>query len=188
MNAKNNRSFFRINAMIPCGYRVLSAEEAKKRKDSSSLDAGYIEEYFLENFHDLDEQIKGIVVQIGQKSDLLAKALTALNSKINFVMQTVDVKQLVQTIPLRMVNLSAGGIQFKIDEAIDESNKIEVLLQLSAEDQPIMILCNIVKTSAEKDGSNLVSLKYISISEEDRRKLIYFIQSKEIELANQLDE
>jgi len=183
MSAKNNRSFFRINAMIPCGYRVLSAEDAKKRKSANSLDAGYIEEYFLENFHELDEQIKDIVVQIGQKSDILAKALTALNSKINFVMQTVDVKQLTQTIPLRMVNLSAGGIQFEINERLDTSSKVEVLLQLSAEDEPIMILCDIIKTLPKTDGMTLTSLKYNVITEEVRRKLIYFIQSKEIELA-----
>ncbi len=184
MGSANNRSFFRINTMIPCGYRVLTEEEYLNKNKSTTVDAGYIEEYFLEGFNELDNQIKDVVVQIGQKSDLLAKALTALNSKINFLLQTVDVKQLSRTIPLRMVNLSAGGMQFKIDEKVNSSHKIEILLQLSSEEDPILTVCNIVSSTIEKDGSTLVSLKYNGLSEEDRRKLIYFIQEKEIEFAS----
>ncbi len=186
MKSKNDRSFFRINAMIPCGYRILSAEEFQNKESSSTLDPSYIEKYFLEDFNKLDEQIKEIVVQIGQKSDLLAKALAALNGKINFILQTVDVKQLSHSIPLKMVNLSAGGIQFKIDENINNNQKIEVLLQLSTDKEPLLIMCDIVKVLEEEDGF-LTSLKYRSISEEDRRKLIYFIQNKEIEYATKGD-
>ncbi len=185
MTYRNNRSFFRINAMIQCGYRILSAEEARNKQIPNAIDAAYMEKYFLENFNELDEQIKKIVVTIGQKSDLLAKALAALNGKINFIVQTVNVKQLAQTVPLRMVNISAGGIQFKINQKVSQDNKIEVLMQLSSTEDPIISICDIVNSSSERDGSTLASLKYNNLSENDIRKIIYFIQNKEIEYANQ---
>jgi c-di-GMP-binding flagellar brake protein YcgR len=183
MGTKNNRSFFRINAMVQCGYRVLTTEEALNKKYPSAIDANYIEEYFLEDFNQLDQQIKAIVIEIGQKSHLLAKALSNLNSKINFMAQTVDVKQLSNILPTKMVNLSAGGIQLKIEGKIDLTNKVEILLQLSTDEPPIITLCDIVNLSKKQDGSTLTSLKYGSISEDDRRKLIYFVQNKEIEFA-----
>lgn len=184
MKTKNNRSFFRIDAMIPCGYKMMTKKQSEKNPIPTSLDSSYIEEYFLEGFHELDEQIKEITVQISQKSHLLSQALTALNSKINFLMQTVDYKQLARTIPVRMVNLSAGGLAFKINEHVDLSCKVDILIQPIPDQDPILARCNIVKIVSETDGSTTISLEYQDLSEDDRRKLVYFIQSKEIEYAN----
>ena len=184
MDTKNNRIFFRIDTMIPCGYKILTEEQSKKNPLPTSLDSNYIKEYFLEGFHELDEQIKEMTAQISQKSHLLSQALTALNSKVNFLMQTVDDKQLARTIPVRMVNLSAGGLAFKINEHVDLSCKVDILIQPIPDEDPILARCNIVKIVPETDGSTTISLEYQDLSEDDRRKLVYFIQSKEIEYAN----
>ncbi|MBD3821015.1 MAG: PilZ domain-containing protein, partial [Thiotrichales bacterium] len=109
MSTQNNRSFFRIDVMLPCSYHVISEEESIENPLPTSPDASYIEKYFLQDLQGLDEQITDIIEQINQKSNLLARALTAMNSKINFVLQTIDQKQLSRTIPQRMVNISAGG-------------------------------------------------------------------------------
>ncbi len=185
MSISNNRSFFRIDAMIPCGYRIMTEAASLENPLPVSLDSNYIEEYFLEDFNELEEQIKEITAIISKKSDLVAKALNALNSKINFLVQTVDKKQLTQTIPVRMVNLSAGGLAFKVDQKIDTSYKVDILIQPTQDEEPVLARCDIVKVIPEADGSNTIALEYQSISEDNRRKLVYFIQSKEIEYANQ---
>ncbi len=187
MSSKNSRSFFRIDVMLPCSYRIVPEEEAINQPLPTSPDASYIEKYFMENLTQLDEQLDTVISQIGQKSALLATALTAMNSKINFLLQTVDRKQLVHAIPQRMVNISAGGIAIKISEDVNTNDKIDLLFQPLEDESPVLVRCNIVKIMPEADGSaTTVALEYENMSEDDRRKLVYFIQSKEIELANQM--
>jgi len=83
-----------------------------------------------------------------------------------------------------MVNLSAGGLAFKINEHVDLSCKVDILIQPIPDQDPILARCNIVKIVPETDSSTTISLEYQDLSEDDRRKLVYFIQSKEIEYAN----
>lgn len=181
----DQRLFFRIDVMMPCSYRILSAEEAGKMPLSDMPDSQYIEEYFMQNLKQLDEQINDVIAEINQKSSLLASALTAMNSKVNFMMRTIDPQQLSRAIPQRLVNLSAGGISFVLQEKVDLSNKIDLLIQPLENEPPVLVRCNVVKVipQANEQGSR-IALEYQNMSEDDRRKLVYFIQSKEIELAN----
>ncbi|BBP43058.1 PilZ domain-containing protein [Thiosulfativibrio zosterae] len=181
----DQRSFFRLDVTLPCSYRVISAEEAQAHPLPSSPDTSYIEKYFLENLGQLDEQINDIINQIGSKSLLMATALTAINSKINFILQTVDQKQLTKAIPQRMVNLSASGLAFDVEETVTINDKIDLLIQPLKDESPILVRCNIVKVMPGKSCANcsMVALEYAKLSEDDRRKLVYFIQSKEIEMA-----
>lgn len=185
MSTQNNRSFFRIDVMLPCSYHVISEEESIENPLPTSPDASYIEKYFLQDLQGLDKQITDIIEQINPKSNLLARALTAMNSKINFVLQTIDQKQLSRTIPQRMVNISAGGLAFKIHESVKDTDKVDILIQPLAEEPPVLARCNIVKIIPESDGSTTVALEYQGLNEDDRRKLVYFIQTKEIEAASQ---
>ncbi len=182
---KDQRSFYRIDVMMPCSYRILSQQEAEETALPMAADAKYIEEYFMENLAQLDQQINEVIAQINQKSSLLATALTAMNSKINFVLQTIDEKQLIRAIPQRLVNLSGGGIAIDIEEAVQISDKIDLLIKPLVNESPILVRCDIVKIKPLNDNSegSTVALAYQTLTEDDRRKLVYFIQAKEIEFS-----
>ncbi|WP_232023503.1 hypothetical protein [Thiomicrorhabdus aquaedulcis] len=64
---KDQRKFFRIDVMMPCSYRLLTAEEAQNIALPARPDARYIEEYFMKNLNELDEQINQVIGQINQK-------------------------------------------------------------------------------------------------------------------------
>ncbi|WFE67880.1 PilZ domain-containing protein [Thiomicrospira sp. R3] len=179
------RSFFRLDVMLPCSYRILSSDEAKKNPLPTQADSGFIEKYFMHNLVELDKEINELVNQIGNKSSVLANALTAINNKISFMMQTIDEEKLTQCIPQRMINLSAGGICFSINEKVTKKDIIDVLLVPLKQESPILARCHIVKITHSGD-TDIVSLKFDNLSEDDRRKLVYFIQTKEIEVANKL--
>ncbi len=184
---KDQRSFYRIDVMMPCSYRILSKLEAEKTPLPFTPDAKYIEEYFMQNLAQLDKQISEVISHINQKSALLATALTAMNSKINFILSTIDNKQLTRAIPQRLVNLSGGGIAINIDEKIEMTDKLDLLIKPLPNEEPILVRCNIVKITPLNEPSSgaIVALSYENLTEEDRRKLVYFIQAKEIELAQQ---
>ncbi|MEA1988262.1 MAG: PilZ domain-containing protein [Pseudomonadota bacterium] len=182
---KDQRSYYRIDVIMPCSYRILTLQQAEETLLPSSPDSKYIEEYFMENLSQLDEQINEVISHINQKSSLLATALTAMNSKINFVLQTIDEKQLTRAIPQRLVNLSGGGIAIDIDEQVQLTDKVDLLIKPLHNEAPILVRCDIVSITPLTDGSegSTIALSYQSLSEDDRRKLVYFIQAKEIEFA-----
>jgi len=184
MSSKNSRSFYRIDVMLPCSYRIISEQEAKDHPLPNQPDASYIETYFLENFSELETQIQDVISEIGQKSAVVASALGALNNKINFMLQTIDKKQLVAAIPQRMVNLSAGGIAFQVQEPVENTDSVDLLLQPLADESPILVRAKVVKIIPETNNAKTIALEYTNLTEEDRRKLVYFIQSKEIEYAH----
>lgn len=188
MYLEKGRSFFRIDVMLPCSYRIIPEDRIQDTPLPSTPDASYIEQYFMENLSQLDEQLHDYIVQIGQKSVVLANALTTLNSKLNFVLQTIDKKQLGHAMPQQMVNISAGGMAISIRQSdINPKDKVDLLFQLMSNEAPILVRCKIVKIFSSQDDSNetTVALEYENLSEEDRRKLVYFIQNKEIEMARQ---
>ncbi len=183
---RDKRSYYRIDVIMPCSYRVLTNEEAEKTPLPDNPDSKYIEEYFMTNLAELDSQINEVISQINLKSSLLASALTAMNSKINFLLQTIDEKQLSRAIPQRLVNLSGGGIAIDIEEPVTITDKIDLLIKPLPEESPILVRCDIVsiKPLPEEDSEGYtVALFYQALSEDDRRKLVYFVQSKEIEYA-----
>lgn len=182
---RDKRSYYRIDVIMPCSYRILSAEEAEETQLPSTPDSKYIEDYFMTNLTQLDEHINEVVSQINQKSTVLASALTAMNSKINFLLQTIDEKQLSRAIPQRLVNLSGGGIAIDVEEDVTVEDKIDLLIKPLPDEAPILVRCDIVsvKPLANKEEGATIALSYQSLSEDDRRKLVYFIQSKEIEFA-----
>lgn len=181
----DQRLFFRIDVMLPCSYRIIPQEVAEITPLPDNPDSRYIEEYFMQNLAELDAQINEVISQINVKSSLLAAALSAMNSKINFMMQTIDAHQLARAIPQRLVNLSGGGISFTLNEAVKLSDKIDLLFKPLEEEPPVLVRCDIVKIVPVVDEENTykVSLSYTALSEEDRRKILFFIQSKEIEYA-----
>lgn len=181
---KDQRSYYRIDVVMPCSYRILTLQQAEETLLPSSPDSKYIEEYFMENLSQLDEQINEVISHINQKSSLLATALTAMNSKINFVLQTIDEKQLARAIPQRLVNLSGGGIAIDVVEKVQLTDKVDLLIKPLQNESPILVRCDIVKIIPLTNGEgSSIALSYQSLSEDDRRKLVYFIQAKEIELA-----
>jgi len=182
----DKRLFYRIDVMMPCSYRIVSQAQIESDSIPIHPDSKYIEDYFMKDLNELDDQISEVISQINVKSSLLASALSAMNSKLNFMMQTIDADQLTRAIPQRLVNLSGGGISFVLNEAVDTRDKIDLLIHPISTEKPILVRCDIVSSTAltKDDDSYRVSLQFQSLPEDDRRKLVYFIQAQEIAQAN----
>ena len=185
MKKSEQRQFYRIDTVLPCSYRIISSDDAKEHSLPKVADNKFIEHYFMKNLADLDNQINESIAEINEKSSVLATALNAINSKLNFIMQTLEESQLSRAIPLRVVNISGNGIALHINEPISITDKVDLLFKPLQNEQPILVRCDVVNIKKRLDDDNTleVSLTYQDLSVEDSRKLIFFIQSKEIEVA-----
>ncbi len=188
MNAKNRnkRIFYRLNTMVPLSFRVLSEQEARQEPAPNLPDSQYIERHFLDNLQETERELQQAINAIAERSDLLASALHALNNKINVALQTLDRKQLAHMLPLVRVNMSAGGLALETDRDIKETDKVDLLMQPNPNEPPILIRSHVVNILPLPDkGPNRkrVALEFENLPEEIRRRLIYFIQQKELEQA-----
>lgn len=188
MNGRQNkRAYYRINTMLPLSYRILSAEEAKENPIPTDPDSTFIENHFLANLQQIDQQLQQAIDTIGQKSDLLASALHALNSKVNLALQAIDKRQLAHLLPLTRINLSASGLALELPFRPKETDKLDILMQPLADEAPILVRSHVVNIQPNpKKGPNIhrVAVEFENLTENARRKLIYYIQRKELEQAH----
>ncbi len=183
---KNKRAFYRLNTMLPLSYRILSAEDAQAQPLPTDPDASFIENHFLANLQQIDQQLQQAIDTIGQKSDLLASALHALNSKVNLALQAIDKRQLAHMLPLTRVNISASGLALEMPTRPNDTDKVDILMQPLPDEAPLLVRGHIVNVQPLPDkgpNAHRVAVEFENMTEDARRKLIYYIQRKELEQA-----
>lgn len=179
-----NRAYYRIDVLLPMSYRVLSAEEARNPLPATA-DSLFIEQYFMTELSEIDQRIEHAIALISEKSTIMAGALRAINDKLNFLAHTMDENAIKHAIPTIPVNLSAGGMSFDVAQKIEHGAIIDLLLVLDTRANPLLLRSEVVKIIPQPDGQNMVAVQFHHVSEEARRQLVFFIQSKEIELARE---
>jgi len=178
------RAYYRMDVLIPMSYRVLTPEEARIPLPATA-DSLFIEQYFSTELNEIDARIQNAINLIAEKSSIMADALSAINDKLELLTHAMDegaIKHVVPTIP---VNISAGGLSFDTCQQINHNDTVDLLLVLSNRDEPVLIRAHVVKVIPHPDGTSMIAVEFMHLSEEARRQLVYFIQTKEIELARE---
>ncbi len=176
------RAYFRMDTMLPFSYRVLSDEEAQTPLPSVA-DASFIERYFPSALSEIETRVEESIRLIGEKSSLMADALTALNEKLNFIMHGLGEEAIKHTLPTVPVNISAGGLSFNASCATQDKQFIDLLMFLNLQAEPLLVRSQVVKVIHHPDASCSVAVEFVNLTEEMRRQLVYFIQTKELEIA-----
>lgn len=177
---QENRNFFRINVKIPFCYQILSAQEAEAIAAPTESDASFIENSAIKTLKALEDEANEIIELIGQKSSLMAKALAVINKRVSYA---IDSMPKSNNAPVTMVNISAGGMAFDVNEAPSENDKVDVFIQPSPDIKPIVTRCKIVKILPPKFGSqgHSLALEFESIVEADRSRLTDWVNRKQLE-------
>ncbi|WP_019556459.1 PilZ domain-containing protein [Thiomicrorhabdus arctica] len=180
--AQENRNFFRINVKIPFCYQIIPAQEAEETPASESSDARFIQNSAIKTLKSLEDEANEIIALIGEKSSLMAKALSVINKRVTYA---IDSMPKSNDAPVTMVNISAGGMAFDVNEAPNENDKVDVFIQPSPDIKPIVTRCKIVKILPPKFGSQgcSLALEFESIVEADRSRLTDWVNRKQLEDA-----
>jgi c-di-GMP-binding flagellar brake protein YcgR len=176
------RAYYRMDTMLPFSYRVLTDEEASHPLPATA-DAAFIERYFPSALSEIETRVQETIETIREKSSLMAEALAALNDKLNFIMHGLGEEAIKHTLPTVPVNISAGGLSFSVNSTITNNSIIDLLLFLNIQSEPLLLRSHVVKVIPHPDATFTVAVEFINLTEEMRRQLVYFIQTKELELA-----
>jgi c-di-GMP-binding flagellar brake protein YcgR len=180
--AQQQRAYYRMDTMLPFSYRVLTDEEADQPLPATA-DAAFIDRYFPSALSEIESRVQDTIETIREKSSLMADALSALNDKLNFIMHGLGEEAIKHTLPTIPVNISAGGLSFTVNSAIADKSVIDLLLFLNIQAEPLLLRSQVVKLIAHPDATFTVAVEFMNLTEEMRRQLVYFIQTKELEVA-----
>jgi hypothetical protein len=176
------RAYYRMDTMLPMSYRILSESEASLQLPATA-DAAFIEHYFPSALSEIETRVQASIDTIRDKSALMADALTAINEKLNFIMHGLGEEAIKHTLPTLPVNLSAGGLSFSVSQPIADKTTIDLILFLNIQAEPLLLRSHVVKVIPHPDASFTVAVEFTNLTEEMRRQLVYFIQTKELEMA-----
>lgn len=109
---------------------------------------------------------------IGQSAEALINFLTAQSKKIDILMSYVLSQQDDAKYRFVARHFGGGGLSFESHEAFDIGQFVELKIFLTQEATAVYCLAEVIKTEAMDDGSQMVSLLYNRIREDDREILV----------------
>ncbi len=122
--------------------------------------------------------------RIEKKQPELAHYLKLLDEKIDLLAQAVAGENEIAAHDAREVNLSASGLAFQSQEAIESGEFLEIKLLLSSFRVLLVACCKVIQCAANEpdEGSPpyLVSADFINLSEEDRDLLIQHLVRRQM--------
>ena len=106
----------------------------------------------------------------------LTDAITELNDKLDFMINYFMLKEEgLLNAQKKKVNISASGIQFKVDYDVKVKDTLEIKLLLpSYPPVAVLIYGEITRVTPSGDGVNAIGLKYIDMDETVRERIIHY--------------
>lgn len=174
MTDADRRQFFRINDRVGVAYRVLSDEESLSEIEHSRRLVA--PERQLADYNKTIHQLLG---QLKIKQPVMAELLTAMDNKINFVIDQLALEsQLLEKMAheMKSVNISASGLAFNVDEPVDTGKLVELELLLQPENLHLNLHGEVVDSLPREDEPGFyMRIKFTHVTPSDQELLIQHI-------------
>ncbi|MCV6615315.1 MAG: PilZ domain-containing protein [Cellvibrionaceae bacterium] len=176
---QERRRFFRIDDSIGVAYRVLSEEEVASQIEGELRPVDSLN--LLASF---DNKISNLSSQLQAKEPLVSELIDTLNAKLTAVINLLELdSQLVKRVAYKVheVNISACGMAFFTDEALDMGAMISLELSLSPGNVLVHCYARIVASDEMEPGEGqegkrfYVRMDFANMSEHDQEILIQHI-------------
>ncbi len=184
---KDRRKFFRLDDKVNLSFELLTEEEMPSR--INELTFGLTDLTVLTRMSSITQQLAATLHRIDQREPDIADYLRGLNEKIELLAQSYLSKNSELTdLPKQIANLSAGGIAFTVDEAIELGAPLEVKLLLFPSYTGILVIGRVVSCDPSDIGGYQVRIDFEYIRDNDRDALIRHILRRQGELLRRMRE
>lgn len=183
--SEERREYFRIDDEIALDYRQISNGEAELLREK--IQSRVIDRFTAaSSFNATSRQMTHVMHKVQVQSPELARCLQAIDQKLNMIAQLFVSEEIkLNERPTREVNLSAGGIAFRVQNEIKVDSLLELRMVLFPSLVGILTISRVIQCERVEDG-NLkfpwqVAVVYEHLRETDRELLVRHIMSKETE-------
>ena len=181
--SEERREYFRIDDEVALEYRLISPGEAERVREK--IQSRMVDKFTAaSSFASTSRQLTQVMHRVQSQSPELARCLQAIDQKLNMIAQLFVSEEInLHEQPTQEVNLSAGGIAFRVQHEIKIDSLLELRMALFPSLLGILTVCRVIQCERLDDG-NLklpwqVAVVYEHLRESDRELLVRHIMSKE---------
>ncbi|MBN9231482.1 MAG: pilus assembly protein PilZ [Legionella sp. 40-6] len=171
MPIHERRQHFRIEDYVYFNYRVM--EPGEMCSDRAVVDEllGKNGQRYLEASHyfqNIDYELAELTQAIALKDPALAHYLNLLNTKIDYLSRQM---LMTNTIQMRKVNISLGGMAFKTSELIREKTNLKMVIYTKPKMIPIILEATVVYSQFKADNNYRTAVAFNGLTEEQEQIL-----------------
>lgn len=190
MTNDERRRYFRIDDSMGVSYNLLGKEEAKVFAQQSREQGGNFD--LASNF---DNRIQTLLDTCKLQAPIAAELIDLINKKLNFVLAQLDMDmELMQKVAysLRQVNVSACGMAFNNENAMDVGQMLQLDILLHPAELHIVAMAEVVACGSleedqiENDCCYFLRLNFVEINATDQELLIQHIVKRQGLILKQL--
>jgi hypothetical protein len=171
MPIHERRQHFRIEDYLYFNYRVM--EPGEMCSDRAVVDEllGKNGQRYLEASHyfqNIDYELAELTQAIALKDPALAHYLNLLNTKIDYLSRQM---LMTNTIQMRKVNISLGGMAFKTAELIKEKTNLKMVIYTKPKMIPIILEATVVYSQYQGEHHYRTAVAFNGLTDEQEQIL-----------------
>ncbi len=187
---QERRSFVRVSDQVVLTYVLVNREayQALPDKRSNSTTNGF---NLKAKFMALDRTMRPLFHRLEERQEELARCLEALNQKLEMLAEVALRHELdLDRLPLREVNISAGGLSFEARNPIEPGRilRLRLLLEPSGigiETFARVVYCRPLQSALNRGLGYRVGVEFKHLREEDADLIIRHVLCREADLRRQ---
>lgn len=184
---KERRRYFRINESVGIAYEVLGRQGAPDPEASSRLEAKQRLASLLDRVEEQDTRIEHLLVELEDSHPKVVELISLFNQKLERVVSHILVdSQLLSRMAskLKEANISACGIGFAADEAIEEGTSVHLEITLYP-DEKVVATSGRVVACDDLDEGYYWRIDFFGMPRGDQEALIqHIVRTQSLQLRN----
>ncbi|WP_367606071.1 PilZ domain-containing protein [Legionella sp. W05-934-2] len=185
MPVHERRQHFRIDDQVYMDYRILSANEMQAESFIEKDLMGHSNQQYLETaryFEEIDRELAQVSQTLALTDPTAAHYLNLINAKVDYISRNLLVGE---SISLRKVNISLGGLRFTCRDNIDKGTMLKIVLYTKPKMIPIVVNACCVYSTHFKNDFYSISCQFKDMSLEQEQLLAQHIMHAQVkEKAN----
>ncbi len=184
---RDRRQSFRIDNPVALVYQVVSEQDVK-RNAANIQDGGFLPGGVSATLFGMEAELKGRINRVRRKSVEVAQSLELLNNKLNALINLMPLLQEqeenILEQPMRKTNVSATGIAFVNEEALEEGAYLYLRLVLAPDYYYVAAYAKVIRSEPmrnPRDGFRYrIAVDFTLISDQHRELLVKYTMSREL--------
>lgn len=184
---KNRRRFFRITDAIHVAYEVID-EDATLESLEVEHNEVMIDAVAVIDQH--NEDISQTLAELGESAPIAAKAITALNDKMDTLLNLLELDNVIIQKKLQRIesaSVSACGIAFPIGEILQMGQRLKLMMRLEPSNIKLNVIGCVIDCN-ELGEEYYLRVEFVDMNNVDREHLIQHIVQRQGALLKSLRE
>lgn len=181
MPVAERRQHYRIDDNVYMDYRIVTAYEMQSEAYIEEDLMGHSNQQYLDTtryFEEIDRELAQVSQALALTDPTTAHYLNLINAKVDYISRNLLVGE---SISLRKVNISLGGIKFTCHEEIDDHSLLKIVLYTKPKMIPIVVNACCVKADRYKNDFFYISCQFIDMSLEQEQLLAQHIMHAQVQ-------